>query len=97
MPAGGHSDRLRTDGPGTANIQGGIPYHPDVSRRTWRRSRCHSQILQSGSGHVIAIFVFVAEAAAGEIVPQPEMLEFSLRSLADVAREQAQEHSRRGG
>jgi hypothetical protein len=43
-------------------------------------ARRHSQILQSGAGHVIAIFVIVAKTAASEIVPQSEMLEFPLRS-----------------
>ena len=93
VPAGRDRDGLRADGASALHVERRIADHPHVAGvEVAAEVRPHFR--DRHSGHVVALVVIVAEAAAGKEVPQPEVAELVLRAGSHVAGEEPEHDAR---
>lgn len=87
VPAGRHSDDLRTDCTGAAHIMGCIADDPHAAGVDTPNPRLGFP--QSGTGDIIPMFVNVAKPAEAEVFPKAIVLQLVLGTLADIPGEEA--------
>src|SRR5437763_5297253 len=83
MPAGRDGHRTGANGPGTADVEGRVADHPGTLGPRVVVPQPH--FAPGGAGHVVPVFMLVAETAEIEILPQAEVLQFDARASARVA------------